>query len=74
VSVKKKILGNILQIILLAEVCKDNLNQCSTSRMVELPEHTNLALLYDLYVKKKKLSDRTNVNVLNDDDSLRLQH
>ena len=71
-------MGIPLESMLLAEVCEDNLNQCSTSRMVELPEHINLPLFYDFYVKKKwdiylskkELSDRTNVNVLTDDDSL----
>jgi hypothetical protein len=62
--------------MLLAAVLEENLNQ--KSRTVELPEPIHLALLYDLYVKKKwdiylsekKLCDRTHVNVLTDDDGL----
>jgi hypothetical protein len=71
-------MGISLQSMLLAEVLEENFNQGSTSRTVELLEHANLALLYDLYVKnkwdiylsEKKLSDRTNVNLLTNDDAL----
>ena len=64
--------------MLLAEVFEENLSQRPTSSTVELPENINLALLYELYLKKKwhiyllekKLSDPTNVNVRTDDDAL----
>ena len=64
--------------MLLAEVFEENLSQRPTSSTVELPENINLALLYELYVKKewhiylleKKVSDPTNVNVQTDDDAL----
>jgi hypothetical protein len=74
---EKNFMGIPLQSTLLAEVFEENLKK--KSRTVELPEHINFALLYDLYVKKKwdiylsekKLSDRTKVSVLTDDDALR---
>ena len=74
----KKFMGIPLQSLLLAEMFVGNLKECSTSTNVELPEHINIVVLYDLYMKKKwdvfssekKLSDRTNVNVLSDDDAL----
>jgi hypothetical protein len=57
---------------------EENLKHCSTSGRVEIPEHINILMLYELYVKKKwdiylseqKLSDHTNVNVLTDDHAL----
>jgi len=72
----KKFMGIPLQSLLLAEMFEGNLKECSTSTKVELPENINLVIFYDLYMNKKwdsylsdrKLSDRTNVNVLTDDD------
>jgi len=64
--------------VLLAEVFAENLSRCSTSSTVELPEYIDVIMLFDWYVQKKwhiylsekKLSDRTNVNVITDDDVL----
>jgi ankyrin repeat protein len=75
---EKHFMGLPLQSMLLAEMFEENVKQCYLSGMVNLPEHINLVLLYDLYIKKKwdiylsekKISDRTNVNVLNDDAAL----
>jgi hypothetical protein len=49
-----------------------------TSEAVEMPEHINILMLYEFYVKKKrdiylsekKLSDHTNMNVLTNDHAL----
>jgi len=57
---------------------KGSLKEYSTSAAVELPEHINTVMLYDLYVEKKwdiylsdkKGSDRTKVMVHNDDVEL----
>jgi hypothetical protein len=75
---EKHFLGIPLQSLLLAEGFEENLKQCSTSNTIELPENINLFMLYNLYVNKKwdiyltdkKISDRTNVNVLTDDEAL----
>jgi hypothetical protein len=56
----------------------ETLKLYSTTATVELPEHINIVILYDIYVEKKwdiyssvkMISDHTNVNVLNDDKSL----
>jgi len=69
-------MGIPLQIWLLAEMFKGNLEECSTSTNVELPEYINFVILYNMYMKKKwdiylsekKFSDRINVNMLTDDD------
>jgi len=74
----KHFLGIPLQSLLLAEVFEENLKQCSTSTTTGLPENINIFMLYNLYVNKKwdiyltdkKNSDRTNVNVLTDDETL----
>jgi ankyrin repeat protein len=75
---EKKFLGTPLQSMLLAEVFEECLKQSSTLRTAELPKNINILMLYDRYVEKKwniylsekKLSDRTNVNVLTDDEAL----
>jgi hypothetical protein len=67
-----------LQALLMAEMFEENLEQCPTSRTAELPEYINIVMVYDLYLKRKwdiylldkKLSERTNVNMLTDDDFL----
>jgi len=67
-----------LQSVLLAEVFAENLSRCSTSSTVELPEYIDVVMLFDWYVQKKwhiylsekKLSDRTNVKGITDDDVL----
>ena len=72
----KKFMGIPLQSLLLAEMFVGNLKECSTSTNVELPEHINIVVLFylymekkwDIYLSEKKLSERTNVNVLSDDD------
>jgi ankyrin repeat protein len=67
-----------LQSWLLAEMFEENVKEYSTSTTVDLPEQINIVVLYDLYVQKKwdiylldkKLSDRTNVMVHNDNEEL----
>jgi len=74
----KEFMGIPLQSWLLAEMFKGDLKKYSVSENVELPEHINILMLYDLYVEKKwdiylsdkKLSDITNVNVQNDEEEL----
>ena len=74
----KNFMGIPLQSLLLAEMFEGNLKQCTTAETVELPEHINIVMLYNLYVEKKwdiylsekKKSDRTNVNALTDDNVL----
>ena len=71
-------MGIPLQCLLLAEMFEGYLKQYSTAATVELPEHINVVMLYDLYVEKKwdiylsekKGSDRTNVIVFTDDKAL----
>jgi hypothetical protein len=71
-------MGIPLQCLLLGEMFEEYVQQYSTPATVELPEHINVVMLYDLYVEKKwdiylsekKISDRTNVNVLIDDAAL----
>jgi len=71
-------MGIPLQCVLLAEMFEEYLQQYSTAATVELPDHINVVMLYDSYVEKKwdiylsekKVSDRTNVNVLTDDNAL----
>jgi len=71
-------MGIPLQCVLLAEMFEEYLHQYSTAATVELPEHIHVIILYDYYIEKKwdiylsekKGSDRTNVNVLTDDDAL----
>jgi len=71
-------MGIPLQCVLLAEMFEEYLQQYSTAATVELPEHINVVMLYGRYVKKKwdiyssekKVSDRTNVIVLTDDEAL----
>jgi ankyrin repeat protein len=75
---EKTFMGVPLQSMLLAEVFEENIKQCSTARKIHLPQNINIVKIYDFYVKKKwsvylsekKLSDRTNVNVLSDDEAL----
>jgi hypothetical protein len=70
--------GDSSGIVSMAELFEGNLKQCSAATTIELPENINLFMLYNLYVKKKwdiyltdkKNSDRTNVNVLTDDEAL----
>jgi hypothetical protein len=74
----KKFMGTPLQSLLLAEMFQGNLNEHSTSTTLELPEHINIVILYDLYIEKKwdiylqdkKGSDQTNVMARNDDAEL----
>jgi len=74
----KNFIGIPLQCVLLAEMFEEYLQQYSTAATVELPDHINVVMLYDRYVEKKwdiylsekKVSDRTNVNVLTDDNAL----
>jgi hypothetical protein len=74
----KNFMGIPLQSLLLAEMFERNVKEYSTSTTVDLPEQINIVMLYDLYVEKKwdiylsekKLSDRTNVMVHNDDVEL----
>ena len=71
----KQFMGIPLQSWLLAEVFKGNLKEYSTSKTVELPDHINTLMLYDLCVEKKwdiylsdkKCFDRTKVMVRNDE-------
>jgi hypothetical protein len=68
-------MGISLQIWLLAKMFKGNLQEYSTSKTVQLPEHINTVMLYELYVEKewdiylsdKMCSDRTKVMVRNDE-------
>jgi hypothetical protein len=46
-------MGIPLQSMLLADVFEDNLNECSTSRKLQLPEYINIVMLYELYLKEK---------------------
>jgi len=74
----KKLVGNPLQSLLLAETFEGSLKQCTTVGTVDLPEHINVVMLYDFYVEKKwdiylaekKKSDQTNLNALTDDNAL----
>jgi len=74
----KNFMGIPLQSWLIADMFKGSLKEYSTSAAVELPEHINTVMLYDLYVEKKwdiylsdkKGSDRTKVMVHNDDVEL----
>ena len=74
----KHFMGIPLQSWLLAEMFETNVKEYSTTTNVELPEHINIVMLYDLYVEKKwgiylsdkKYSDRTNVMVHVDDVEL----
>jgi energy-coupling factor transporter ATP-binding protein EcfA2 len=75
---KKNFMEVPLQGMLMAEMFEENLQKCSTSTTVELPEYINQVMLYDLYLNRKwdiylsdkKFSERTNVNMLKDDDFL----
>jgi predicted house-cleaning noncanonical NTP pyrophosphatase (MazG superfamily) len=68
----KNFMGIPMQSWLLAEMFEGNVKEYSTSTTVELPEHINIVMLYDLYVEKKwdiylsdkKGSDRTNMMLL----------
>jgi predicted NACHT family NTPase len=67
----KQFMGIPLQSCLLAEMFGGNVKDHSTSTAVELPEHINIVMLYDLYVEKKwdiylsdkKGSDQTEVSM-----------
>jgi KaiC/GvpD/RAD55 family RecA-like ATPase len=49
----KSFMGVPLQGMLMAEMFKENLKQCSTKREMKLPEYINLDILYDSYLNKK---------------------
>jgi serine/threonine-protein phosphatase 6 regulatory ankyrin repeat subunit B len=75
----EKFMGIPLQSWLLAETFERNVKEHSISKTVDLPEHINIVMLYDLYVEKKweiylsgkMFYDGTNVMVRNDIAKLR---